>query len=170
GKVVEPRGVGVSVRGDVEPLGSRGVNLGNDFRHVPPAWFAANLEMPDFDGNAGFTADAQRLVDSRQNAGAFVAHVSGVNAAEPGSLRGEGDQLVGLGVRGGSVFERSGNAHGTIAHGLAHDSPHLLQLPECRLDVVVAEYHAPDARGAYIAGNVDPGMLLFEAGNMLAKS
>ena len=126
--------------------------------------------MPNFHGDAGFATDAQCLVDRCQNAGAFIAHMRGVNAAEPGSLRGEGDQLFGLGVRGRSVFERSGNAHGAVAHGLAHDSPHLLQLPECRLDVVVAEYHAPDARGAYIAGNVDPGMLLFEAGKVFAKS
>src|SRR5947207_15800733 len=94
----------------------------------------------------------------------------GVNAAEPGSVRGESDQFFGLGVRGRSVFERSGNANGAVAHGLAHDSPHLLQLPECRLDVVVAEYHAPDARGPYIAGNVDPGMLLFEPREVFAKS
>src|SRR5207245_7433852 len=131
-------------------------------------WSDADLQMPKFHGDAAFAADTQCLVDRCQHAGAFIAHMRGVNAAEPGSLRGEGDQLFGLGVRGGSVFERSGNAHGTIAHGLAHDSPHLLQLPECRLDVVVAEYHASDTRSAYIAGNVDPGMLIFEAGNMLA--
>src|SRR5690349_8108227 len=104
GKVVEPCGVSVSVRSDVESLRSGGVDLRNDFRHVSPAWFAANLQMPDFNGDAGFAANAQSLVDGRQNAGAFIAHMRGVNAAEPGCFRGESDQLLGFGVGSGCVF------------------------------------------------------------------
>ena len=125
--------------------------------------------MPDFDGDPGFTANAQRLVDSRQNAGAFIAHVGGVKAAEPGGFRGESDQLFGLGVGSGSVFERSGDADGAVAHGLAHEAPHLLELCERGLNVVIAEHHATDARGSYVAGNVDSDVLLFEPGKVFAK-
>src|SRR5947207_15478133 len=44
----------------VESLRPGGVDLRNDFRHVSPAWFAADFQMPDFHGDAGFAADAQR--------------------------------------------------------------------------------------------------------------
>src|SRR6266704_366566 len=169
GKVVEPCGVGVGVRGDIESLRSGGIDLRNDFRHAPPARFAADLQMPDFDRDMGLAADAQGLVEGRQNAGAFVAHVGGVNAAELGSFPRESDQLTRFGVRSRSVFERSRDANCAIAHCLAHELFHLLELCGSGLDVVVAEHHAPDARGAYVAGDVDSDALLFETRKVFAK-
>lgn len=169
GKIVEPCGIGVSVCGDIETLRSGSVYLCNDFRHAPPAWFAADLQVPDFDGDMALAADAQSLVEGRRDAGAFVAQVGGVNAAEFGSFPSEGDQLFGFGVGSGSVFERSRDADGAVAHGLAHKLFHLLKLDGRGLDVVVAEHHASDARSAHIAGNVDSNASLLEPGEVFPK-
>src|SRR6266446_5653589 len=116
-----------------------------------------------------FAADAQGLVDGRQDAGAFVAHVRGVDTAELGGFRGESDQLFGFGVGSGSVFESSGDADGAVAHGLADQVFHLLQLGGRGLHVVIAEHHAADARCPDIAGNVDADALLFEPEKIFAK-
>ena len=169
GKVVEPCGVGVGVRGDIQALCSGGIDLGNHFRHAPPARFAADLQVPDFDGDMAFAADAQGLVDGRQDAGAFVAHVGGVNAAELGGFPGQGDQLFGLGVGSGGIFERSGDPHGAVAHGLAYKFFHVLQLGGRGLHIIVTEHHPPDARGAYVAGKVDSDALLLEPGKVFAE-
>jgi len=45
----------------------------------------------------------------------------------------------------------------------------LLKLGGSGLRVVIANHHAPDARGAYVAGNVDSDALLFEPGEIFAK-
>src|SRR5207244_9580709 len=80
GEVVEPCGVGVSVRGDVESLRPGGVDFRNDFRHVSPAWFAADFQMPNFHGAACFATDAQCLVYSCQNTGPLIALMLSVKA------------------------------------------------------------------------------------------
>src|SRR6266481_6348265 len=169
GEVVEPCRIGVSIRGDVEARSARGIDLGDGFRHASPAGFAANFEMPDFYWDVSFATDAQRFVNGGQDASAFVAHVRGVDAAELGGFRGEGDQLFGLGVGSGSVFESSGDPDGAVAHGLADQVFHLLKLSGRRLHVIIAEHDAADARCADVAGNIDADALLFEARKVFAK-
>ncbi len=137
---------------------------------MPPSCAHAGMKaVPDFDGDMSFATDAQGLVDGRQDAGAFVAHVRGVDTAELGGFRGESDQLFGFGVGSGSVFESSGDADGAVAHGLADQVFHLLQLGGRGLHVVIAEHHAADARCPDIAGNVDADALLFEPEKIFAK-
>src|SRR5258708_37070507 len=125
--------------------------------------------MPDLDGDMSFAADAHGLVDGGQNAGAFIAHVGGVNAAELGRSGSESDQLFGFGVGSGGVFKRSRDADRAVAHGLTNELFHLLKLRGCGLHVVAPEPHTPDARGAYIAGQIDPHALLFEPRKIFTK-
>src|SRR5437899_4275134 len=111
GEVVEPCGVSIGVRGDVEPLRARGIDLRNGFRHASPAGFAAHFEMPDFYRDVSFATEGQRLANSWQDAGAFVTHARSVETAELEGFRGESDQLFSFGVRSGSVFERDRDTH-----------------------------------------------------------
>ena len=82
---------------------------------------------------------------------------------------GESDQFIGFGVGSGSVFERSGNADRAIFHGFADEGLHLLELLGSGLNVIVAEDHAADLRGADIAGQVDAHALLFQTREILAE-
>src|SRR5882724_498449 len=169
GKIVEPGGVGVSVSGDVNSLSPGGIHLCDGFGHVAPTRFATHFEMPDFDGDVSFAADTHGLVDGGQNTGAFITHMGSVDATEFRGFGGEGDQLFGFCVGSGSVLERSGNADGAIAHGLADEFFHLFELRGGGLHVIIAEHHAPHARGAHVAGEIDSHALLLDAGKILAK-
>ncbi len=91
GETIAPGGVGVGVGGDVGPGGARGVDFRDDLGHASPVAFAGDLNVPDFDGNARFAADAQGLIDRFEHGVALVAHVRGVDAAEFAALGGEGD-------------------------------------------------------------------------------
>ena len=168
-KDVEPCGVGVSIGGDVGAGGARGVDLGDDFGHASPVIFSGDFDVPDFHGNVGFAADAQGFVDGFEHGIAFVAHVSGVDAAELATFSGESDQFLRFRIGSGSVFERGGNADRAVFHGFAHQRFHLLELLGRGLLVIVAEHHAADLRGADIAGQVDAHALFFEAREILAE-
>jgi hypothetical protein len=117
----------------------------------------------------GFASDAQGFVDGFKDGVAFVAHMGGIDAAEFSGFGGESDEFIRFGIGSGSVFERCGNANRAVFHGVAHKSFHLLQFFGRRLFVVVAENHAPDLRGADIAGQVDAHALLLDARKILAK-
>jgi hypothetical protein len=77
----------------------------DDLFHAPPIATPGGFEMPDFDGHVSFAADADGFVEGGDDGIAFAAHVRRVDAAEPGSLGREGDQLFGGGVRRGRVLQ-----------------------------------------------------------------
>ena len=62
-EVVEPGGVGISVRGDIHAGIARCIDFGDDFGHASPVVLARNFEMPYLNRDAGFAADAQGFVD-----------------------------------------------------------------------------------------------------------
>ena len=168
-KVVEPGGVGVGVGGDIGAGGAGGVDFGDDFGHASPVSLSGDFEVPDFHGDVGFAADAQSFVDGFEDGVALIAHVGGIDAANFSAFGGERDEFFGFCIRGGSVFERGGNADCAVFHGLAHERFHLFELLRIGLFVVVAEHHAADLRSSDIAGEVDPHALLFEAREILAE-
>jgi hypothetical protein len=127
-RIVEPGGVGVGIGGDIGAGGARGVDLGDDFRHASPVVFAGDFDVPDFDGDVGFAADAQGFIDGGEHGVAFVAHVGGIDAAELAAFGGERDQFFRFRVGGGRVFERSGDADRAVFHGFAHQRFHLFKL------------------------------------------
>ncbi len=170
GHAVGPRRVGVGVCCDVDAFGARGVYFRDDLRHAAPILFACDLQMPNFDRDMRLASDAQRFVNGGQNGVALVAHVRGIDAAGCGSLLRQSNQFFGPGVRRGRVFERSGDADGAVAHGLAHEFLHLLELRGSGLNVVGAENHGAHLRGADVGSDVDASMLFFKTREVLAES
>ena len=83
--------------------------------------------------------------------------------------RGQRDQFLGGGVGRRRVLQRSGEAHGALAHGVADQRLHALQFRRGGRAVVVAEHHAAHLRGAHVAGQVDPHALLSQAREVLAE-
>ncbi len=82
------------------------IDMRDDLRHAPPILTAGRFEMPDFDGDMSFAADADGFVERGNDGVAFAAHVSGVDAAELGALGGESDQFFGGGIGCGRVLQR----------------------------------------------------------------
>ena len=61
-------------------------------------------------------------------------------------------------------------AHRTVAHGIADQGLHLIELRRGGLHIGVAQHHAPDRGGAHVAGQVDAHSLLLDAGKVLAET
>jgi hypothetical protein len=59
------------------------------------------------------------------------------------------DQLFGDSVGSGRVLQRRRDTHGTVAHGLAHQGLHVLQLGRIRRAIVVPQHHAAHSSRAY---------------------
>ena len=86
GKRIEPCGIGVSVGADVDARGAGLLNLRDDLRHLSPLRFARGLEVPDFDRDVRFAANANGFVNGGGDGRAFTAHVRGIDAAEFGGF------------------------------------------------------------------------------------
>ncbi len=107
-KAVEPGSVGVRIGADFDAGTPRLVDMRNDFRHASPVLAAGCFEMPDLNRDMSLTANADGFVDGGNDGVAFAAHVRGVNSSELGTLRRQGDQFFGGGIRGGRVLQRGG--------------------------------------------------------------
>jgi hypothetical protein len=99
----------------------------------------------------------------------LAAHVGCVHTAEAGGFRRQRDQFLCGGVRRRCVLQRSGEAHGAIAHGVAHQRLHAIEFGGGRRAVVIAQHHTAHLRGAHVAGQVDPHALLFQAREIVVK-
>src|SRR5215472_11467119 len=78
GESIAPCRVGVSVRRNVDPLGTRGFNFRDSLRHVSPGWLARNFEMPNLNRDVGFAGDANYFIERLQDSGAFAALMRGL--------------------------------------------------------------------------------------------
>jgi len=97
------------------------------------------------------------------------SHVGRVDATELRSLRSQRNNLFRLRVRRGRVLQRGGYTNGSIAHGLANQSFHFLQLLGRGLHIGVSQHHAPHLRRPHVAGEIDAHALLFEPREILAE-
>jgi len=110
-----------------------------------------------------FATDAQRFVNGRQDAGSFVTHVRGVDAAD---LEASAARRLTLPTSHKGAGAYSSEVETPTAPSRIAWLPSLSFARAGRdrgLHVVIAEHHAPDARCAYVTGNVDADALLFEA-------
>src|SRR5262249_26580773 len=82
-EVVEPCRISIDVGGDVDAGVSGLLDVGDYFRHPAPVGFACRLQVPDLDGDAGFAANANRLVQRRDDRITLITNVGSVDAAEP---------------------------------------------------------------------------------------
>jgi hypothetical protein len=103
-----------------------------------PVPLSSHFEVPDFDGDVGFSADAHSFVEGSHDGVAFAAHVSSVDATQLGSFTCQCDDFFHLRVRGRRVLERSGDTDGAIPHGVAHQRFHLVKLSGVGLYVRIA--------------------------------
>jgi len=131
--------------------------LGDNFGHASPVIFPGDFDVPDLHGDVSFASDAQSFVDGFEDRVAFVAHVSGINAAEFSQLRvAESDQFLCLRKRRWSVLQRGGNADRARLSWLHARGLSSAQVRGRRLHIVVAEHHAADLRGADVAARLMP--------------
>ena len=159
---IAPRGVGVGVGRNVQPLGAGVVDRGDDARDLAPVGLAGGLEMENLDRNVCLTADLEDFVDRGGFGIAFVAHVGRIDPAVTGGDLGQCDQFIGGGVGAGRVLQRTRQPHGAVLHGGRDQRLHLLQLRGRRLHILVAEHH-PAHRGCPDVGaEVDADALFFE--------
>ena len=114
--------------------------------------------------------DAQSLVDRGQNGIALIAHMCRINATKFPRFRRERDQFFRLRVRSRSVLEGSREPNCAFTHRLLDQSLHLIELSRGRLLIVVSQHHAPDLRGADVAGKIYPHPLFFQTSKILLKS
>src|ERR1051326_519071 len=126
--------------------------------------------MPDLNRQAAFLADTNGFVDCLPYGVAFVAHVCGVNATKLRGFPRQGDQLFGLGIRGGCAFKRCRHAHGTIVHGMVDELLHGCELLSVWLTIVITQNRAAHLRGAHVAAEVDANSLLLQACEIFLES
>ena len=168
-KIVVPRGVSISVSGNISTRGASRIDLGDNLGHASPIIFPGNFNVPDLHRDAGFAADAQRLVDGVEHRIAFVAHVRRINAPELSGFGGERDQLLCLSVRSRSIFQRRGNANRAVFHGVAHQRLHLFELFSRGLLVFFSEHDCADGCRAHVTRKVNAHALFFQPRKILAE-
>ncbi len=168
-EIVEPGGIGVGIGREIDTRAPGGIDLGHDARHPAPVPLPGHLEMPDLDGNGRLAADPDGLVDGGVDLGALRPEVGGVHAAVPRGLRRQRHQLLGSGVRGRRILERSRDADRPLSHRRAHQRPHAVELRRARRPVAVAQHHAPDLGRAHVAREVDADALPLQPGEVLAQ-
>ena len=106
--------------------------------------FAAALEVRDVQVHAGLLADPDSFIDGREDLGALVTHVGGVDAFERRNLAGEFDNLLRIGKAARGVDQAGGHAEGAVAHRFADILFHPGHLLCRRLAVVVAHHLLAD--------------------------
>ena len=167
---IEPCGVGVGVRRDIDAALSRLLDLRHDVRHPAPVGFARGLDVPHLDGNRRFTADANRFVERRHHAVAFRSHVRRVDPAVFRRFRSQRDQFFSGGIGRRRVLERRRDAGCALLHRLAHEGLHSFELACARRAIVFANDETPDLRRADVGGEVDADALLLEPREVLAQA
>ena len=86
----------------------------------------------------------QRLVDML----AFIPHVGRIDAAVPAGGARERDQLVGLGIARGRVFERRPHAQRALLHQRVDDRRHVRELRRSRVAILIADHSEAHLRRA----------------------
>ena len=141
-EAVEPCRVRVRIGADFDARAAGLVDMRDDLRHAPPILTARRLQMPDFDRDMSFTANADRFVDGGNDGIAFAAHMRGVDAAELRAFGRQSDQFFGGGIGRRRVLQRSGHAHRAVAHGIAHQRFHAIEFGGGGRAVAIAD-HCP---------------------------
>ena len=169
-EAVEPGRIRVGIGADFDAGPAGLVDMRDDLRHAPPVLTARGLEMPDFDRDVSFAADADGFVERGNDGIAFAAHMRGVDAAELCAFGGESDQFLGGGIGRGRILQRSGDADRAVAHGVAHQRFHPLEFGGGGRAIAIADHRPAHLGGADVARQVDAHALLFEAREKLAES
>ena len=169
-EAVEPGGICVRIGGDFDARPARLIDVRHNLRHAPPILTARRFQVPDFDRNVRFTADADSFVDGGYHCIALAAHVRGVDAAQFGALGREGDQFFRCGIGRRSVLQSRRYTHRSVEHGIAHQRLHFVQLRRSGSAIAIADHGPAHLRSAHIARHVDAHALLFQAREKLAES
>src|SRR5262249_26101268 len=122
--------------------------------HLRPVPLPGRLEVVNLRRNLGFAADADRLVDGLQQPLAFATHVRDVLPLVLRRDLAQFDQLLGVSVIGGGVFQRRRDAERFIAHLAFDQLLHLLYLVGVWLLVFQAEHVFTRGRRAKKRRNV----------------
>ena len=119
--------------------------------------------------NVRLLRDLEQLIERRVDVHAFVAHVRRVNpAVAPGRLR-ERDQLVGLRVARGGVFQRSPDAQRPLLHQRVDNGRHLRQFRRRRCAILFSDDRKPHLRRAHERRDVQRRSLLLELREIAAE-
>ena len=97
-------------------------------RIFPQLGRLVDFEMRNVDGQMRAAADFQCFFYRFEQFVAFVAHVTGIDAAMRGNSLGNGHEFVGVGIGPRHVLQTSGHTPHSVCHGLVGQVSHLLQL------------------------------------------
>ena len=101
---------------NVDPLAPRLVDQCDDLVHAMPERLVGDLDVDDVDGNAGASADLDRLLVGREDLRSLVSDMRRIEAPVPLDHRGEGDDVIG----GHGEFARAGEHGGQPDRPVAH--------------------------------------------------
>ncbi len=169
GHVVEPRRIGVGVRGDVETARARRLDAFDHVRHAAPVPLASNLQMPDLHRDMRLAGNAEGFIEGGHHAVPFRAHMRSVDAAVWGGFGSQRDQLFGAGVGRRGILQGRRHADRTLLHGLAHQGPHAHEFRSRGRSIVAADHHLAHRGRADVRGQIDADALTLEAGEVLAQ-
>lgn len=150
-------GIRVLVDGGVYAAGARFVHEAESLLATADVGLAAHFVVGDLGGESAFFADTDGFLHGVEDLVGLVADVGNVEAAEFGHDFAEGDDFFRGGEVSRGVEEAGGEADGAVAHGLAGELAHAVELGGGGGPVLHPENILADGAVAYGKGHVDAG-------------
>src|SRR5262245_51733871 len=161
------RGVGILVRGDIQPARPRRVDLFDDVLDSPEIILAAHFDVIDVHRNASLLGDLQRLVELLVDLRALAADMSAVVAAIACDDLGHRDHLVFIFVAAAGECGRQIDR--ALLHRLRDQLRHLLDIRLRRWPVVESDNNLAHLLRRYARSDVDRGAAFAEAAEIAVE-
>ena len=149
------KGYGIHRRADVDPRGARRVDLRHHRGRLAPVAATGRLQMVDVELHAALARDAERLVHRLEQRVALGAHVGDVRAVVRRHRLRHLDQLRRAGVRARRIDEGGRDPERAVAHRVADDGAHRVELRCRRRRGGLADGVGAHGRGAEVRADVD---------------